>query len=71
MINLSSRLKHIDSSEFREVFTRLQNLKNPVDLSVGVPEELTPQHIKQAGIKAIKENKTVYTTRKRKQYRLR
>ena len=36
-------------------------MKNPIDLSVGVPEELTAQHIKTAGVKAIKQDKTVYT----------
>lgn len=58
---ISHRLKYFDSSAFREVFNRQLLIKNPVDLSVGVPEETTDSIVKYAGIKAIKDNKTVYT----------
>jgi aspartate/methionine/tyrosine aminotransferase len=34
---------------------------DPIDLSVGVPEDKTADHIKEAGIEAIKNDKTVYT----------
>ena len=58
---IAQRLKYFDSSDFREVFNRKQRLSNPVDLSVGEPEEHTTDHIKEAGIRAIRENKTTYT----------
>lgn len=58
---LSNRLKFFDSSDFREAIHKQQHLENPVDLSVGLPEELTPEHVKAAGIKAIQEDKTTYT----------
>jgi aspartate/methionine/tyrosine aminotransferase len=58
---LSKRLNYFDSSDFRNAFYKQQHLENPIDLSVGVPEELTPEHVKQAGILAIQNNKTVYT----------
>lgn len=37
------------------------SLTDPVDLSVGEPEEYTTDFIKDAGIQAIKDNKTMYT----------
>lgn len=59
--HISSRLRNFDSSIFREVFRRQELLHNPIDLSVGIPEDLTPAHIKKAGIRAIKNNHTSYT----------
>jgi aspartate/methionine/tyrosine aminotransferase len=61
MLHISDRLKYFDSSEFQEVFRRQQQLKDPIDLSIGVPEELTPAHIKLAGIRAIEKDHTTYT----------
>jgi len=61
MTFIAQRLQYFDSSDFREVFNRKQLLKNPVDLSVGEPEEHTTDFIKEAGIRAINENKTTYT----------
>jgi aspartate aminotransferase len=61
MSHIAQRLKYFDSSAFREVFNRQQAIANPVDLSVGLPEELSSDDIKQAGIDAIKNNKTTYT----------
>jgi aspartate aminotransferase len=61
MLHISDRLKHFDSSQFQEVFRRQQQLKDPIDLSIGIPEELTPEHIKAAGIRAIQNDHTTYT----------
>jgi aspartate aminotransferase/aminotransferase len=58
---IAQRLNYFDSSDFREAIAKQQLLNNPIDLSIGLPEELTPEHIKAAGIKAINEDKTVYT----------
>lgn len=58
---LSTRLQHFDSSDFREVFLRRQRMVDPIDFSVGIPEDHTPAHIKQAGIAAIENNNTTYT----------
>lgn len=57
----SKRLAYIDSSDFREAIKKQSQMKNPVNLSLGVPEELTAEHIKAAGIHAILEDKTTYT----------
>lgn len=58
---VSQRLSHFDSSDFRSAVQKQLLLEDPIDLSIGVPEELTPEHIKAAGIKAILEDKTTYT----------
>lgn len=58
---LSARLESFDSSDFRDVFLRQKRIAEPIDLSVGVPEDKTPAHIKAAGIRAIQENNTSYT----------
>jgi len=58
---VSQRLNYFDSSDFRSAVQKQLLLENPIDLSIGVPEELTPEHIKAAGIKAIREDKTTYT----------
>lgn len=60
-IKLASRLQHFDSSDFREVFLRRQRMVDPIDFSVGIPEDHTPLHIKNAGIAAIQNNLTRYT----------
>jgi aspartate/methionine/tyrosine aminotransferase len=58
---ISRKLEYFDSSDFRRAIELQSRLTNPVDLSIGVPEELTAKHIKKAGIKAIKQDKTSYT----------
>ncbi len=58
---IAQRLKYFDSSDFREVFDQKTKLPHPIDLSVGEPEESTTDYIKEAGIHAIRENKTKYT----------
>jgi len=58
---IAERLNYFDSSDFRDAIRKQQLLSDPIDLSIGVPEELTPEHIKAAGIRAINENKTTYT----------
>jgi aspartate aminotransferase len=61
MPHLSKRLQHFDSSDFRDAIARQQHMDHPIDLSVGIPEERTANHIKQAGIKAIQDDNTTYT----------
>jgi len=58
----SKRLKDFDSSIFQDIFRKQQTLTNPIDLSIGLPEGSTPQYIKDAGIRAIQENHTTYTS---------
>lgn len=58
---ISNRLNNFDSSDFRDVFLRQQSIIDPIDLSIGLPEDLTPTPIKEAGINAIMQDKTIYT----------
>src|SRR5688572_24891105 len=58
---IARRISLFDSSEFRKAIQRKSELADPIDLSIGVPEETTPEYIKQAGIRAIQEDKTQYT----------
>jgi aspartate/methionine/tyrosine aminotransferase len=58
---LSQRFSYFDSSDFRNIFLRRQYMVNPIDLSVGIPEDHTPDHIKMAGVRAIENNYTRYT----------
>lgn len=58
---IAQRLEYFDSSDFRQAIEKQATLDNPIDLSIGIPEELTPQHIKAAGIRAILDDKSTYT----------
>ncbi len=58
---IAQRLDYFDSSDFITAVHKQSLLEDPIDLSIGVPEELTPEHIKAAGIRAIQEDKTRYT----------
>lgn len=57
---IAQRLNYFDSSDFRDAVRKQAQLKDPVDLSIGIPEELTAEHVKAAGIRAIQEDKTTY-----------
>lgn len=57
---IANRVSYFDSSDFRDAIRKQSQLKDPIDLSIGLPEELTPQHIKAAGIHAILQDKTTY-----------
>lgn len=58
---IAKRLDYFDSSDFIKAVDKQSLLENPIDLSIGIPEELTPEHVKAAAIKAIQEDRTVYT----------
>lgn len=58
---LANRLTYFDSSVFSDAVEKVHLLQNPIDFSIGIPEELTSEHIKAAGIRAIQEDKTIYT----------
>jgi len=58
---ISNRLNYFDSSDFRTAVNKKLTIENAIDLSIGIPEELTPEHIKAAGIRAIQNDHTTYT----------
>ncbi len=65
MAKLAQILDHFKPSAINEIFTLANQLKakgqDILDLSIGEPDFLTPDHIKQAGISAIREDLTKYT----------
>jgi len=58
---ISNRLQYFDSGDFQRAIEKQSELADPIDLSIGIPEELTAEHIKAAGIRAIQQDKTSYT----------
>ncbi|MEO8785048.1 MAG: aminotransferase class I/II-fold pyridoxal phosphate-dependent enzyme [Candidatus Saccharimonadales bacterium] len=60
MKQIADRLDHFDSSKIRLAFELARQIPNPIDLSIGFPEDNTPSAIKQAGIRAIQDNQTRY-----------
>jgi aspartate aminotransferase len=63
--SLSSRVQRIQPSPTLAVSARAEELqaegKNIINLSVGEPDFDTPEHIKEAAIKAIHDGRTKYT----------
>lgn len=57
---IADRLDHFDSSKVRLAFELAGQIPNPIDLSIGFPEDNTPAAIKNAGIAAIRDNQTRY-----------
>ncbi len=57
----AKRMKNLESSGIRKIFELASKMKNPIDLSLGQPDFDVPEVIKDAAIKAIKENKNKYT----------
>ncbi|MBP6880511.1 aminotransferase class I/II-fold pyridoxal phosphate-dependent enzyme [Candidatus Saccharibacteria bacterium] len=62
MKTISKRIKNDNKNEFQTIFEAKQNNPNLIDLSVGLPEENTNSSIKQAGIDAINNNYTRYSS---------
>ncbi|MEX0881556.1 MAG: aminotransferase class I/II-fold pyridoxal phosphate-dependent enzyme [Candidatus Saccharimonadales bacterium] len=58
---IARRLKNFDSSKIRAAFEFAQDIPSPIDLSIGFPEDDTPDYIKLAGVEAINNNHTRYT----------
>ena len=66
MTKLAQILDRFQASAINEIFTLAKQLRaqgqDIVDLSIGEPDFPTPDHVKQAGISAIDENYTKYTS---------
>lgn len=58
---IANRLDSFDSGSFQQAIKNRLHLKDAIDLSIGIPEELTPEHIKAAGLRAILDDRTIYT----------
>jgi len=65
-MNYAERINRLGTETAFEVLKRIQNFserrkKNIISFAIGEPDFDTPKHIKQAGIKAIKNNYTHYS----------
>ncbi len=60
-MKIASRMNMIDSSGIRKIFDLAKNLKDPVNLSIGLPDFDVPDTIKESACKAMKEGFNRYT----------
>ncbi|MBO1912282.1 pyridoxal phosphate-dependent aminotransferase, partial [Microvirga sp. 3-52] len=60
-LSASTRIQAIELSGIRKVANMLSNYPNAINLTIGQPDFTTPELIKDAGIEAIRNNKTTYT----------
>ncbi len=58
---IAQRTRAFDSSGIRKVFDLAASLKNPINLSIGQPDFEVPADVKQACVRAIKENRNSYS----------
>src|SRR5260370_21585623 len=58
---IAERMSHIESSGIRKVFELARSLKDPVNLSIGLPDFDVPAPIKAAACDAIARGANAYT----------
>lgn len=58
---INKRVKEIEISGIRKFFNMVADIKDIVQLTIGQPDFPTPDHVKEAGKKAIDNNITTYT----------
>jgi aspartate aminotransferase/aminotransferase len=58
---ISDRMKHIDASGIRKAFDMAKAMKDPINLSIGLPDFDVPEPAKQAAIDAIRAGHNAYT----------
>lgn len=58
---INKRVKEIEISGIRKFFNMVADIKDMVQLTIGQPDFPTPDHVKEAGKKAIDNNFTTYT----------
>lgn len=58
---INSSVKEIQISGIRQFFNKVANYPDAISLSIGLPDFPTPDHVKEAGKRAIDENFTTYT----------
>lgn len=59
---LSQRVRQVKASGIRKFFDIINTMPNVISLGVGEPDFITPEHIRQAGIRSIQEGHTRYTS---------
>lgn len=58
---VNNRVKEIEISGIRKFFNMVAGMDGIISLTIGQPDFPTPTHVKEAAIRAINEDKTVYT----------
>lgn len=58
---IADRMRHIDASGIRKAFDLAKTLKNPINLSIGLPDFDVPEPVKNAAIDAIRSGRNAYT----------
>ena len=59
---LSPVVKNIPPSGIRKFFDIVNEMEDAISLGVGEPDFVTPWHIRSAGIDALKDGHTYYTS---------
>ena len=58
---IADRMKHIDASGIRKAFDMSKSMKDPINLSIGLPDFDVPGPVKAAAIAAIERGHNAYT----------
>src|SRR5262245_47042948 len=58
---IADRCEHFETSGIRKVFDLAKSLKDPVNLSIGIPDFDVPPPIKAAGHAALERGENAYT----------
>jgi aspartate/methionine/tyrosine aminotransferase len=58
---IADRMKHIDASGIRKAFDMSKAMKDPINLSIGLPDFDVPGPVKAAAIQAIQSGHNAYT----------
>jgi aminotransferase len=58
---INQKVKEIEISGIRKFFNMVESTEDLVSLTIGQPDFPTPEHVKIAGIQAIKDNFTTYS----------
>jgi aspartate/methionine/tyrosine aminotransferase len=58
---IADRMKHIDASGIRKAFEMARAMKDPINLSIGLPDFDAADPVKAAAIEAIRSGKNQYT----------
>ncbi|WP_160720310.1 aminotransferase A [Bacillus sp. USDA818B3_A] len=58
---INQRVKNIEISGIRKFFNLVADMEDLISFTIGQPDFPTPDHVKQAGIRAIEEDFTSYT----------
>lgn len=57
----SRRVQAMDASGIRKIFALAKDMHDPIDLSIGQPDFMVPQKIKDVACQAIQENRSRYS----------